>query len=142
MVFVLDRSGFDPWPGSDMVVKTPERILQLARDNGRCFLVIEEVHKAISKSAPPEIQEIATTVRHFGCEVAFIAQRLNQVNVTMRDQCNHLWLFAVSKKDSKILADEFNEEGLEDAYLLPNGTCFYINKKERKLHRLVVFEPE
>ncbi len=85
-----------------------------------CALFIDESGEAIGRYAG-EMKKLATRSRHYGHNAHFISQRAADIDKTIRDQCNDLFVFRVSKKDAETLADEYGQELLLEASRLQQG---------------------
>jgi hypothetical protein len=64
---------------------------------------------------------LGTRSRHFGHKVVFITQRPQGVDRMVRDQCEELSCFMLSKYDTEQLAREYPQMGLERVHLYPKG---------------------
>lgn len=72
--------------------------------------------------------QTATKGRHWGHNVHFITQRPTQISPTVRTQCSNLFLFAMAREDSEVLAREWNKPELKEASNLPAGQCFMASR--------------
>jgi hypothetical protein len=95
---------------------------------------IDDSHNRYSEA----MAETATKGRHCGHVVHYVAQRGVQLAPIVRDQCTGLFLFASSKKDGKLFADEFGFDDLEDSNSLRTGEYFHATKMG-DCHRRALF---
>lgn len=85
-----------------------------------CAIFVDESGEAIGRYSG-EMKKLATRSRHYGHNAHFISQRAVDIDKTIRDQCDHLFCFKVSKKDAENLADEYAYEELLDCSTLSQG---------------------
>jgi len=64
---------------------------------------------------------LLTRGRHYGFKVIVLTQRPALVAPTVRGQCTDVAVFKVSKKDAKLLADDYACEAINDAVDLRQG---------------------
>lgn len=105
-----------------------EKFLECAYQATRCVLFIEEVGAVIGQYPKPHIEWLGTRSRHWGHRAFFIGQTPVQVSLTMREQCETLFLFRCIKKRAVLWAEEFADEDLEKA---ANLERFQFIKKTR-----------
>lgn len=77
-----------------------------------------------------DYQYFGTMATHHRHDVWFVMQRGTQLEKTIRDQMDHLFLFQVDWKDSEDWALAFNNKGLKDAYRLKKRFYFEAIKGE------------
>jgi len=93
-------------------VFNPKKCLQ-------CALFIDEAGLSLNKT---DIFTPLTSVsRHLGHVTHIIAQRAQQVSLTVRTQCKTLLCFQIAPKDAKSYAEDFNSDELLDAPNLKPG---------------------
>ena len=83
------------------------------------------------KNQYSSVQWLGTQSRKHGIKCYFIAQRSVQIPPNIRDQCGTLYLFNVSRTDSKVFAYEHGDDRLLKAIDLPPG-YFYLVEPARK----------
>lgn len=115
-----------------------DEFLQVFWASQNCDVFIDESGDMIGHFDRAMIQT-ATKGRHWGHNVHFITQRPAQISPTVRTQCTNLFLFAMAREDSEVLAREWNKPGLREAALLPRGECFYATRFG-ELKRINVFQ--
>jgi len=125
-VLVLDPLKDPSWE-ADFITDNAGLFMQKVFTTTNCLLIVDESGDAIGKY-DTVTHKLATRSRHLGHIAVFCAQRLTQLNPTIRGQCSRLFLFNSSHSDCVILANEFNEPGLLAATELPPGTCLYKNR--------------
>lgn len=135
-VLVLDPLQ-DPGWVADYVGTDLSEFMDLAKRSRRCFLFVDEAGMNCGQWDTDSLW-LATQSRHWGHSCYFISQRAIQISKTIREQCRFLYLFACSRSDSKVLADEWNREGLEAANTLQKGEYFYA-PRFGEVKRLMVF---
>lgn len=92
-----------------------------------CGCFIDEAGDAVGRY-DTVMQKTATKGRHWGHNVHFISQRGVQLNRTVRDQCEHLFLFTTAMQDAKTHAVEWNQPELHDASKLQKGEFFHVTR--------------
>jgi hypothetical protein len=125
-VIVLDPLNDPDWP-ADFQTTDPEEFLKVFWASQSCAVFIDEAGQSVGRYNEV-MQRTATRGRHWGHAVHFVTQRGVQLPVTVRDQCGHLFLFTTARKDSKIHADEWNRDELEDGYLLAQGNYYHVTR--------------
>lgn len=107
-VIVLDPIGDERWKraGANVVTDDKEKFIKLVTQARNCMIFVDESGEMIGHYND-EMFFLATRARHAGHVSHFLVQRPAQVSPTIRDQCTHLFLFSVSSKDAKTMADEF-----------------------------------
>jgi hypothetical protein len=96
----------------------------------RCAVFIDEAGSLIDEYGAEYYRilcPMATLGRHGGHAVTFISQRVPQLPRTLRDQCRHLFLFALSRYDAQEICRDFRCESLADIRI-PLGTYYYITR--------------
>ena len=66
-----------------------------------------------------DLETLAVKGRHNRHDVIFSAQRVQQLNTTVRGQCKKIICFHLTPRDSEFLAKEWGEERLMTAQTLP-----------------------
>lgn len=116
---VLDPLGDPRYVGlARFVTRDPGAFMRAARLSLSCMLFIDESGEAIGQHNA-EMFWLATRARHLGHASHFVAQRAAQIAPTVRDQCEALVCFAVSREDAKTLAREWSSDQLLEAPQLP-----------------------
>lgn len=119
---ILDPLDDPAWKKSGAAVVTPDgkKFLEIVFKSSSCNIFVDESGEAIGRFAK-EMKKLATRSRHYGHNAHFISQRAVDIDKTIRDQCNYLFIFRVSKKDAETLADEYGYEELLGASQLEQG---------------------
>lgn len=119
---VLDILNDPAWSKAGAFFQTdnPDFFLKSVFNSRECALFVDEAGEAIGRYAGP-MGKIATRSRHYGHNAHFIAQRAAMLDKTIRDQCEYLICFRVSKKDAETLFDEFGYEELLTCHTLNKG---------------------
>lgn len=119
---VLDPLGDPAWKaaGAKVLTSDGEKFLALMEKTRRCALFVDECGETIGRYSG-EMKKLATRSRHYGHNAHFLAQRAADIDKTVRDQCELLFCFRVSKKDAQTLADEYGYDELLGAFQLQKG---------------------
>lgn len=119
---VLDPLEDPAWrsAGAKILTGDGEKFLALMFKTRSCALFVDESGEAIGRYSG-EMKKLATRSRHYGHNAHFISQRGVDIDKTIRDQCDDLYLFRVSKKDAEVLADEYCYDELLGASQLNQG---------------------
>ena len=128
----------DPRWQADFITDDPELFRKTLFSNKECEFAVDESGESIGRYAK-EMMPLATRSRHFGHRGTFITQRAQQIDKNVRSQCTTLFCFSQYKADSKILADEFVDSELENAYKLEKGH-FYLKRRFQEIILLNAFE--
>ena len=104
-----------------------------------CDVFIDESADAIGQF-DKTMFGIATKGRKNGHNCFFISQRAAQLNPTVRGQCERLFLFKIGTKDANVMAEDWVEPELANAFLLPRGTCYYSDVYADGLKTIEVFK--
>jgi energy-coupling factor transporter ATP-binding protein EcfA2 len=125
-VLVLDPFRDARWrdAGVTLLTDNPEHFMRAATRNRDCALFIDESGKVVGRYND-DMFWLATDARHYGHSSHFIAQRAMQLSPTVRDQCEYLFLFRVSRRDAKLLAEEYTDDSLLESSALPKGEYFF-----------------
>lgn len=85
-----------------------------------------------------DLEHLATQSRHNGHDMVFISQRIQQLSVTVRENCAELFLFRSSVAAGRILSDSWICPDLEDAHTLGVGDYYHVARmgKCKKMQRL------
>ncbi len=100
--------------GAEFVTSDAQAFSEHAMVKRRCALFIDESSENIGRYRE-EMFWLATRARHYGHASHFICQRPQQLNVTVRNQCEILAAFALHGNDAKMLAYEWNNAEIESA---------------------------
>ena len=117
----------DPGWRAYHVTADKQDFLQTARLSQSCALFVDESGEVIGQYEK-EMFWLATRSRHFGHKSHFISQRPSMLSPTIRAQCSHLFCFAISGDDAKILANEWNKPELKGANSLQQFEYFYCSR--------------
>lgn len=121
---ILDPLSDPGWTAS-FITREPTEFIEMAKDSRSCFLFVDEAGMHCG-THDREMHWLATQSRHWGHSCFFISQRGQQIAKTIREQCRYLYLFACSKSDAKIFADEWNKELILQANTLKQGEFFCV----------------
>ncbi len=118
-IFVLDPDKRQEWQ-ADFITDDPEFFLETCKLNQRAALFVDEGGVTIGRYAGSS-QWLATNARKWGHKAHFIAQRAQQIDPNVRNQCTSIFLFKQSVDDAKILSKDFVAPQLIDACNLKKG---------------------
>jgi len=127
---ILDPLSSQYWPQNDELVlhtRKKREFLDAVRRSRSCAVFVDEAGESVGQY-DEEMHWLATRARHYGHASHFLTQRGQQVAKTVRDQCAKMYLFACSKSDGKILADEWNQEELREVNKLGRGEFFLVSR--------------
>ena len=126
---VLDPINDPGWrPDEDcFVTRDKYRFLQTVKNSRSCVVFVDESGEIVGQY-DTEMHWLGTRARHYGHSCHFLSQRTVQIATTVRDQCSTMYLFACGKKDSKILADEWNQDEITEANKLGKGEFFIVHR--------------
>ncbi len=124
-VIVLDPM-IDPRWQADYITNDRYQFLAVLQspETQSCAVFVDESAEMIGHYKN-EMFWLATRGRHLGHNCHFVCQRAKQLAPTVRDQCEHLFMFNCSFDDSKELANEFAKVELREAHTLAKGEYFY-----------------
>jgi len=125
-VLVLDPLADPGFPG-DFHTADPDAFLDAFWASRSCAAFIDEAGDEVGRYNTV-MTRTATRGRHWGHNVHYITQRGTQLATTVRDQCGHLYLFTTALNDSKIHADEWNNQELRNASKLRAGEYFHVTR--------------
>jgi len=97
--------------------------LDYAYSHEGCILFIDEV--AEIKKSDPRLMKLVTRGRHWGHSVFLMCHRLQQIDVTTRNQASMLFLFNSDRSDGEKLAKAWNEPALVECATLGTGECLF-----------------
>ena len=109
-VIVLDPFHSSDWQ-ADVVTADSEHFLNVLWDSQSCACFIDEAADAVGRY-DDAMRQTATRGRHWGHNMHYISQRGSDLNKTVRDQCDFLFMFKLSYKDRQTLAQEFDKDEL------------------------------
>jgi GTPase SAR1 family protein len=119
-VLVFDPIG-DTWP-SEYVYNDFDEFCDVAKKSRNCLLIVDESAEAIGRNAG-DYMWLGTRSRHLGHTVVFITQRPQGVDRMVRDQCEDISCFMLSKYDAEQLVREYPQVGLNNIHIYPKGVC-------------------
>lgn len=125
-ILILDPLNDPEWPSGDRTFRThdPEVFLAVLWKSRQCHAFIDEAGDMVGRF-DETMRKTATSGRHWGHSCYYISQRGAMVDTTVRAQCRHLFLFASSAKDCKVLAEEYNAPELIQVVDFPAGRYFH-----------------
>lgn len=89
-------------------------LVNAAKEFHYAHLIIDESGTGLGKY-PGELQWLTTQARNWGHSTHLICQRAEQVNKTVRLQCEGVYLFRASEEDAANLARDFTQPKLGSA---------------------------
>lgn len=122
---VLDPSG-QRWENAAFVTTDTDQFIDIAFQNERCLLVVDESGEALDKTNPAHMS-LATRSRHRGHTAFFIAQRATQIPPLVRQQCVQAYIFKQSRREIQILIDCLACDGIAEVAKLKKGQCLKAN---------------
>lgn len=117
----------DPEWGADFQTDDVEEFLSVFWNSRQCAYFVDEAGESVGRYDDVMIRT-ATRGRHWGHRVHYLSQRAQMLSPTVRGQCAQLFLFNISRDDSKILSAEFNKPELSKAPDLPKGHYFHCGR--------------
>ena len=117
---MLDPIG-DDWGDNALIVDSVESMIDFAKqpENAGKILVIDE--SSISFDHYDRTQHwVAKIARHNNHSSIFIGQNMADVPRGVRTQCTQVFIFAASRPDARLLADEYDDDLILSATKLPN----------------------
>jgi hypothetical protein len=134
-VLVFDPIDDEGWPEhcfqTSSLAALFEEIEASAGEGKERVLFIDEASEAMS-IGQKENHWLATRGRHYFSLIVFITQRPALIAPTVRNLCNEIYCFTVSPADAKLLADDFNHDGLLEASTLGQGEFLHVYWKDKK----------
>ena len=126
----------DPGWQADYVTKNRQEFLTTVKQSRSLAVFVDEAGESVGQYEY-EMHWLATRGRHYGHACHFLAQRAQQIAKTVRDQCSVAYIFACSRSDAKMLADEYNDEVLAQCNRLKKGEFFRVGRfDEAKKYRI------
>lgn len=142
-VIILDPNDDAGWPAASprvRKVRTLEALIALAKRSQRCALFVDEAGEAIGRGKHAlDGQWITTRSRHWGHRAYIMAQRAQQVELSIRNQCGEAFVFRQSPYDARMLAEQYADDLLLKAPTLERGTFIHVRSCEpARLRRLAL----
>lgn len=125
-VLVLDPL-MDPQWQADFMTADEELFLQRFWASRNCFAFMDEGGDSVGRFNTA-MQKTATRGRHWGHSCHYITQRATQLAPIVRDQCRHLFAFALSRKDGETLAADFLCDDLLQVHALGQGDYIHVER--------------
>tara|TARA_R110000803_G_scaffold164080_1_gene227828 strand:- start:4985 stop:5497 length:513 start_codon:yes stop_codon:yes gene_type:complete len=122
-VLVFDPVNDPDWP-CDFKTDNWEEFLNAYWNSEKCMVFIDEAGTVCKRFAQDAIKT-ATMGRHRGHINHYICQRANLLDLTIRDQASHLFLFNSGLKDCVMHSEEWNAQELKEGTGLKTGEYFY-----------------
>lgn len=117
-VLVCDPMLSQGWKAHAMFAELGE-LVEFARGIDSAHIFVDESGQTVDGNDPAH-SWLATTSRHRGHSVHFVAQRHTQLPPNMRNQCARLYCFRIGADDARQLSNEWAAEQLKAAAgLLP-----------------------
>ncbi|MBA3849339.1 MAG: hypothetical protein C0502_05010 [Opitutus sp.] len=115
-----------PLPAAPLVFQThdPEHFLAVYWKARSCDCFMELADADVDKF-DSRFHRCFTQGRHEGHRNFYLSQRAAMVHPNVRENCASLYLFAVPIKGARLWADEFNDETLLGATMLPPHQFFH-----------------
>jgi ABC-type sugar transport system ATPase subunit len=107
-------------------------LIKKAKEQTGKILVVDESAMALDRYDTSQ-SWLSKTSRHLGHNAIFIGQRLKDVSLDIRSQCDQVFIFRCSRTDAKIVDDEYDDQNLLKcthlkkfcfAWITPEATCF------------------
>lgn len=117
----------DPRWGADFVTHKTDEFLEMVSNSRSCGVFLDESAETVGRYSK-EMFWLATRARHYGHNTHFITQRAVNLNVTVRDQCSHLFAFLISNVDATTLARNWCKPRLEMANMLDRFEFFHAQR--------------
>lgn len=102
-----------------------------------CFVVVDESGDIGRYNK--ELESLATQGRHYGHDIVFITQRIQQMSVTIRENCGRLFMFRSSVKAGMILSEQWISEELLNAHTLGVGEYYDVKAMEKAIKKRSVY---
>lgn len=125
-VLVLDPLSDPRWP-CDFITADAAEFLDIFWRSRKCIAFMDEGGESVGRY-DLAMQKTATRGRHWGHSCHYVAQDPTQLAPIVRSQCSHLFAFALSSRQSKVLAEEFNEPLLETCPKLRQGEYIHAQR--------------
>jgi hypothetical protein len=128
-VAVLDPMRDPKWQ-ADFITDDPAEFMELVRNPLKCqscALFVDESGQVLDRYSV-DFNWLTCQSRHHGHVAHIIAQRAQQVSMTIRSQCSTIYAFNVNNKDAKEYADAFNSPALLECPNLPQGHCIRVKR--------------
>jgi hypothetical protein len=125
-VLVLDPL-MDPQWQADFMTSDEEQFLKRFWASRNCFAFMDEGGDSVGRFNTA-MQKTATRGRHWGHSCHYITQRATQLAPIVRDQCRHLFAFALSRKDGETLAADFLCDDLLNVHALGQGDYIHVER--------------
>lgn len=125
-VLVLDPLSDPRWP-CDFITADADEFLDVFWRSRKCIAFMDEGGESVGRY-DLAMQKTATRGRHWGHSCHYVAQDPTQLAPIVRAQCSHLFAFALSLRQSKVLAEEFNEPQLETCTKLRQGEYIHAQR--------------
>ncbi len=124
-VVVLDPLQ-DEWD-CDMQFTDSVAFLKYCQENTDLFCFIDEGGQSIGRYNK-EMEWLATRSRHWGHSCFFISQGCTQLPRIIRAQCSRMYVFAVGKSDTDLLAEECRKDDLRKIEQFDKGEFFVVER--------------
>lgn len=125
-VLVLDPL-MDPAWKADYMTANEEEFLKRFWASRNCFAFMDEGGDSVGRYNTA-MQKTATRGRHWGHSCHYITQRATQLAPIVRDQCRHLFAFALSRRDGETLAADFLCDDLLQVHALGQGDYIHVER--------------
>jgi DNA helicase HerA-like ATPase len=123
----------DEWGKNSIIVNSVEEMIEYAKTEGNenKLLVIDESSISFDRYDPKQFW-VAKISRHMGHSSIFIGQNMTDVPRGVRSQCTQVFVFASSRTDAKLLADEYDDDLLLTITKLPKFHFIRIYERSAK----------
>jgi hypothetical protein len=125
-VLVLDPL-MDPQWHADFMTADETLFLERFWASRNCFAFMDEGGDSVGRFNTA-MAKTATRGRHWGHSCHYITQRATQLAPIVRDQCRHLFAFALSRKDGETLAADFLCDDLLNVHALGQGDYIHVER--------------
>lgn len=126
------------WAG--IVLNDFSAYLQLVNSSRNCYCVMDDAGRIFgNKDYCQQASDLLTDGRHLGHCCCLIAQRLEQLEKTARDQASQLFLFNIDPDDAKRLSKNWNSPELNNAPYLKIGMFYNVQRMQKaKLQKIIL----
>lgn len=99
--------------GAVLVTADQGEFLHYAKTHTNLYLFVDEGGSSIGRYNPA-MEFVTTTSRHLGHVAFIISHRLTQLPIVLRNNASKIYLFASTKSDKQIVAEEWDSETIMD----------------------------
>lgn len=118
---------YDPYRAkwsADYIDADFDTFIERVNTSENCLVIVDESGDIGRYNK--RLESLATQSRHRGHDMVFISQRIQQLSVTVRENCAGLYLFRSSVAAGEILADSWIAPDLKEAHMLKVGEYYEV----------------